>query len=184
MNRFVWDLRYATASGATGDPENAQGARGPQALPGAYQVRLSVAGQNFTQPLKIVLDPRSAATPSDLANQIDLAMKTAMELGRATCAAQQIGSLRRQLSDAKAKALGDSALLASIASLDAEAAKISGTGGGRTEEAPPSGLNAVRLQLNAVVNVVDNADRTPPRRMRCSIRPAATLPASSPAGTR
>jgi photosystem II stability/assembly factor-like uncharacterized protein len=162
MNRFVWDLRYATASGATGDPENAQGARGPQALPGAYQVRLTVAGQHFTQPLKIILDPRSTATPADLAKQFDLAMKAAKGLGSATDATQQIGSLRRQLSDAKAKASGDSALLASIASLDAEAAKITGTGGGRNAEAPPSGLNAVRLQLNAVVNVVDSADRTPP----------------------
>ena len=162
MNRFVWDLRYATASGATGDPENAQPARGPQALPGAYQVRLSVAGQHFTQPFKIVLDPRSSITPSDLAKQFDLAMKTAKELGRATDAAQQIASLRRQLSDAKAGAPGDSALLAAIASLDAEAAKITGAGGGRNAEAPPSGLNAVRLQLNAVVNVVDSADRTPP----------------------
>jgi len=111
-------------------------------------------------------------------------MRTAKGLGRPTDATQQIGSLRRQLSDAKAKASGDSALLASIASVDAEAAKITGAGGGRNAEAPPSGLNAVRLQLNAVVNVVDSADRTPPRRMRCSIRPAATLPASSPAGTR
>jgi hypothetical protein len=162
MNRFVWDLRYSTASGDTGDPEDAQAARGPQALPGAYQVRLSVAGQHFTQPLKIVLDPRSAATPSDLAKQFDLAIKTARELRRATDAAQQIASLRRQLSDAKAKASGDSGLLTLITSLETMAVNMAGTSGGRNAEAPPSGLNAVRLQLNAVVNVVDSADRTPP----------------------
>jgi photosystem II stability/assembly factor-like uncharacterized protein len=162
MNRFVWDLRYSTASGATGDPENAQAARGPQALPGAYQVRVTVAGQHFTQPLKIVLDPRSAATPSDLAKQFDLAMRIAKELGRATDTAQQIGSLRRQLSDSRAKASGDSALLASIAALDADAAKIAGASGGRNADAPPSGLIAIRAQLNAVLNVVDSADRTPP----------------------
>jgi hypothetical protein len=161
MNRFVWDLRYPTASGATGDPENAQAARGPQALPGTYQVRVTVAGQHFTQPLKIVLDPRSTATPSDLARQFDLAMRIAKEFGRATDATQQIGSLRRQLADAKSKASGNSALPALIASLDAEAEKIAGAGG-RNAEAPPSGLNAVRSQLNAVLNVVDSADRTPP----------------------
>jgi hypothetical protein len=42
------------------------------------------------------------------------------------------------------------------------AVNMAGTSGGRNAEAPPSGLNAVRLQLNAVVNVVDSADRTPP----------------------
>ena len=42
--------------------------------------------------------------------------------------------------------------------------KIAGAAGGRNAEgAPPgTGLNAVRLQLNAVINVVDSADRTPP----------------------
>jgi photosystem II stability/assembly factor-like uncharacterized protein len=162
MNRFVWDLRYSAASGGTGDPESGQAARGPQALPGTYQARLTVAGQRFTQPLKVVLDPRSSATPADLAKQFDLAMKTSQELGSATETTQQIGSLRRQLSDAKAKVSGDSSLLASIASLDSDAAKIAGAAGGRNADAPPSGLNAVRLQLNAVINVVDSADRTPP----------------------
>jgi len=161
MNRFVWDLRYSTASGSTGDPENAQAPRGPQVLPGAYQARLTVAGQHFTRPLKIVLDPRSGATPADLTKQFDLAMKLSRELGRATEATQQIASLRRQLADVKPKASSDPALLASIAALDAQAAQITG-GVGRNAEPPASGLNAVRLQLNAVVNVVDSADRTPP----------------------
>ena len=162
MNRFVWDLRYATASGATGDPENAQAARGPQVLPGDYQVRVTIAGRSFTQPLKVVLDPRSTATPADLAKQFELATKAGSELKRAVDAAQQIGALRRRLADAKTKTAGNAALLASIAAVDADAANIAGGAGGRNVEAPPSGLNAVRLQLNAVLNVVDSADRTPP----------------------
>ena len=149
LNRFVWDLRYQTASGATGVPESAQPARGPQAMPGDYQVRLTVGGQHLTQPLKIVLDPRSTATPADLAKQFDLATRTAKELGRATDAARQIASQRRQLSDSKAKVTNDPALLAAIASVETEVAGI-------------GGLNGIRAQLNAVVNVVDSADRTPP----------------------
>ncbi len=152
MNRFVWDLRYSPASGATGDPESAQAARGAQGLPGTYQARLTVAGQHFTRPLKIVLDPRSSATPADLAKQFDLALKVSRELGRATDATQQIASLRRQLADAKSKSAGDSTLVAAIVSVDSDAARIAG----------PSGLAGVRAQLNAVFNVVDSADRTPP----------------------
>jgi hypothetical protein len=110
-----------------------------------------VGGRGFTQPLKVVLDPRSTATPADLTKQFDLSMKISDELKRAVEATQQIGTLRRRLADAKTKASSNSTLLASIASVDSDAAKIAG-----------SGLNAVRLQLNAVLNVVDSADRTPP----------------------
>jgi hypothetical protein len=148
MNRFVWDLRYAVTPGGTGDPESGQPARGPRVLPGTYQVLITVSGQSFKKPLKVALDPRSTATPADLARQLDLATKTARELTRASEAVQQISSLRSQLANAKNKALGNSTLLALINGLDADAAKI--------------GLNAVRSQLNAVLNVVDSGDRTPP----------------------
>ena len=78
-------------------------------------------------------------------------MKSWHELERATEAAQQIDSARRRLAEAKTKTSGNDVLLASIASVDSDAAKIAG-----------SGLNSVRAQLNAVLNVVDSADRTPP----------------------
>ena len=149
MNRFVWDLRYAAAFGGAGDSEAGRAAQGPQVLPGAYQVRLTVAGQRFTKPLKVVLDPRSTATPSDLAKQFDFATKASNELKRAAEATEQLNALRSQLAAAKTKATGNPALLASIASLDADAVKI-------------GGLNATRAQLTAVLNVVDSADRTPP----------------------
>jgi len=161
MNRFVWDLRYGRTGGVSGS-EAGPSVRGPQVLPGVYQVRLTVAGQRFTQPLKVVLDPRSTATPADLAKQFDLAMKSWHELERATEAAQQIDSARRQLANAKEKASDNGALLGAIASVDSDAANIAGGRGSRNADSPSSGLDAVRAQLNAIVNVVDSADRTPP----------------------
>jgi hypothetical protein len=78
MNRFVWDLRYRLR--AEGEGRRGQ-ARGPQVLPGTYQVRLTVSGKSYTQPLKVVLDPRSTATPLELSKQLDfgLAVTKAME---------------------------------------------------------------------------------------------------------
>jgi hypothetical protein len=64
MHRFVWDLRYA-----------ARDAEGPQALPGTYQARLTVAGQTLTQPFQVALDPRSTATPADLESQLQLGLE-------------------------------------------------------------------------------------------------------------
>jgi hypothetical protein len=72
MHRFVWDIRYtappiaqpgysmSTAAG-TDTPREPQG---PQALPGNYQVRLTVDGATYTQPFKLVMDPR-VKTPEE-----------------------------------------------------------------------------------------------------------------------
>jgi photosystem II stability/assembly factor-like uncharacterized protein len=150
MTRFVWDLRYGR-TGGQGGPEGA-GVRGVHVLPGAYQVRLTAGGRTLTQPLKVVLDPRSSATPADLAKQFDLAMKASREIRHVGELGQQINAVRSQLTDAKNKASGNSTLLAAIASIETEVASIAGAGG----------LNGIRAQLNAVFNVADSADRTPP----------------------
>ena len=43
---------------------------GPEALPGNYQVKLTVLGQSYTAPLEIVPDPRLSVTPADLAEAL------------------------------------------------------------------------------------------------------------------
>jgi photosystem II stability/assembly factor-like uncharacterized protein len=73
-NRFVWDLRYAPVTAET---------EGPRALPGAYQVRLQAGGKTLTQPLMVLNDPRSKATPTDLAKQFALAQEIYAEMQRA-----------------------------------------------------------------------------------------------------
>jgi hypothetical protein len=147
MSRFVWDLHYGR-TGGYGAAEAGPTDRGPQVPPGTYQVRLTVAGKSLTQPLKVALDPRSTATPADLAKQFDLAMKASAELKRTLEAIQQVTALRTQLTNAKGKASGNSTLLALISSTEADLSKID--------------LNATRAQFAAVLNVADSADRTPP----------------------
>jgi photosystem II stability/assembly factor-like uncharacterized protein len=82
-NRFVWDLRYppppAAAYGFSMAATAAQGSvaepQGPMVLPGTYQVRLTVAGLTYTQPLTIVNDPRVDVAPNVLADQLALALE-------------------------------------------------------------------------------------------------------------
>jgi hypothetical protein len=130
-------------------------------LPGIYRVRLTVAGQQYTQPLKVTLDPRSTATPIDLAKQFDLATKISSQLSKNAQLTGQIGALRKQLDELKNKST-DAALLTLLASVDTAAEKIAGARGSRAATAPPSGLGAVQADLNAVNGVVDSSDRTPP----------------------
>ena len=59
LNRFSWNLRYEDPVKVPGNfYETDIPPKGPMALPGAYQVRLTVAGQSQTAPLELRQDPR------------------------------------------------------------------------------------------------------------------------------
>jgi photosystem II stability/assembly factor-like uncharacterized protein len=162
MNRFLWDLRYAPPGvGASGgEDELGRPPQGPLVLPGVYQVRLSAAGHSYTQSLKVVLDPRSSATPLDLTKQLDLGLSASREMGRAADAMREIRALRRQLAERREAALSHAALVSQIASVDTEAARLLG-GGGRAGGGAPS-LGTASNELGAALSVAESADRTPP----------------------
>jgi hypothetical protein len=103
LNRFVWDLRYEEAHRVPGYYlwEYGSGARGPVAVPGHYQVRLTVGGQSQTADLDLKLDPRVKVSQADLEAQFNLLMETRDELSRAYDAVNQIQDVRGQLSGLK-----------------------------------------------------------------------------------
>ena len=103
LNRFVWDLRYEEAHRVPGYYlwEYGTGARGPVAVPGHYQVRLTVGGQSQTADLDLKLDPRVKVSQSDLEAQFNLLMETRDELSRVYDAVNQIQDVRGQLSGLK-----------------------------------------------------------------------------------
>ena len=60
MHRFVWNLTWASSGGPSADEDSEyRNPSGPKAIPGIYQVRLTVDGKTQDQTLKIVMDPRS-----------------------------------------------------------------------------------------------------------------------------
>lgn len=80
MHRFVWDLRYAPPKSLEHQyPISAiyrntpREPRGALVLPGRYSVKLTVAGVVYTQPLKVVMDPRVQTTPAGLEQQLNAA---------------------------------------------------------------------------------------------------------------
>jgi hypothetical protein len=72
---------------------------GPAALPGAYQVRLTVDGRSQTQPLTIRRHPIRSATDADLKEQFDLAMQVRDKVSEANRAVIQIRELKQQVAD-------------------------------------------------------------------------------------
>jgi hypothetical protein len=63
---------------------------GPQALPGGYQVRLTVDGKAYTQPFKLTMDPRVKTTPQDLEKQFSLELKLVQALRQANQSVEDI----------------------------------------------------------------------------------------------
>ena len=105
VHRAAWDLAWEGATKIkggkidTGDP-----AEGPCAVPGPYSVRLTVDGKTLTTPLRVVPDPRGAASQADLEAQLAFALRARDDLSRLTLLVNQVRAVREQL-QARAKAL-------------------------------------------------------------------------------
>jgi photosystem II stability/assembly factor-like uncharacterized protein len=103
LNRFVWDLRYEGAHRVPNYSlwEYKEGARGPFALPGMYQVRLTVDGKSQTQPFELKMDPRVNVAQADVQKQFDLLMQIREQLNRVYEAVNQLEDVREQTAGMK-----------------------------------------------------------------------------------
>jgi hypothetical protein len=70
---------------------------GPQVLPGTYTVKLTKGKQTYAGKITLILDPRSNATPEDLALQNKTVMQLYDMLGQLTYVADATVDLRDQL---------------------------------------------------------------------------------------
>jgi photosystem II stability/assembly factor-like uncharacterized protein len=103
LNRFVWDLHYEEAHRVPGYYlwEYGSGARGPAAVPGQYQVRLTVGGESQTAPIEVKLDPRVNVSAADLAQQFNMLTRIHEELNSVYDAVNQIQDVRSQVAGLK-----------------------------------------------------------------------------------
>jgi photosystem II stability/assembly factor-like uncharacterized protein len=97
LNRFVWDLRYEGSTRVPRSPLWAGNTDGPVALPGTYQVKLTVQGKSYTAPLEIKADPRIHATQQDLEKQFALSLKIRDRVTQAHDTINQIRDIRAQI---------------------------------------------------------------------------------------
>ncbi|HET7891585.1 MAG TPA: hypothetical protein VFL34_08670 [Candidatus Sulfotelmatobacter sp.] len=97
LNRFIWDLRYEGATKVPKAPLWGGNTDGPVALPGTYQVRLTVLGKSYTAPLEIKADPRLKIGADDLAKQFDLLLKIRDKVTDTDDAIIQIRDVREQV---------------------------------------------------------------------------------------
>ena len=104
VNRFRWDMRYPDADEVPGAVMWGGSTRGPQAVPGTYQLRLTVGEQKLESGFEIAADPRLDATQDDYQAQFDLLIQIRDAISDAHTAVKQIRNVRKQVETVTAKA--------------------------------------------------------------------------------
>ncbi len=99
LNRTTWDLTYAGPTTFPGMVLWGATTSGPAAPPGNYQVKLTVDGQTFTQPLTVKRHPLRSATDNDLKEQFDLAIQIREKVSEANNAVIIIRSIKEQVKE-------------------------------------------------------------------------------------
>ncbi len=99
LNRFGWDLRYPDASRFPGLILWAGMLSGPKAVPGNYQVRLTVGEKSLTESLVIRKDPRISTTDEEFRKQFDLLLKIRDKLTATHDSITAIRDVRKQIND-------------------------------------------------------------------------------------
>src|SRR5213082_791818 len=106
MNRFAWDLRYNDPVQIPGAFYSGNGPKGPLALPGDYQVKLTVGGKSQTAPLHLVIDPRTKGKEAAVQKQFTLATQVNDRISQLHQAVNAIRDLKSQI-QALHKRFGD-----------------------------------------------------------------------------
>jgi photosystem II stability/assembly factor-like uncharacterized protein len=172
LNRFEWDLRYEAPTRVPGAV--AWGGReiGPLAVPGDYQVKLTVAGQGYTAPLHVDEDPRIHVSAEDLQAQLDFSLQIDARITAAHDAVNQIREMHTQLEalekrlagNEKAKSTADAAKELDRKFTAVEDALIQSKS--ESGEDPLNYPIMIADQMLALVGTVDSADAAPTQSSR------------------
>lgn len=144
MHRIAWDLRYPSPKALTygyfgglldyteytltwhaivGATPREQPV-GPIAIPGTYQIRLSVNGHTYTRELTVKNDPRSPVSQADLEAQFQAEQQIVNGLSSSYDGYGAIQHMRRTLADDEAKTPQDTSLVSAAKALDKKAATL------------------------------------------------------------
>ena len=94
MNRFVWNMRYSDAERVRGAVLWSGTVSGPVAVPGTYQVKLTVGDKMFTQAWEWKKDPRISTTKEEFQAQFDFLIMVRDKLSEVNQAINQIREVK------------------------------------------------------------------------------------------
>jgi hypothetical protein len=159
-HRFIWDLASGVSGGKSSDAEfgDFSAPRAPKVVPGTYEARLTVDGKTYTQPLTVIMDPRSPALPRDLAEQYRVGREIFAETLLSRQAMAEITAVQKQMGNLQKSASDRAELIAALSVASAEIKKIV------EKQTVPGALGLERANgaLSATLGVVESGDRAIP----------------------
>lgn len=162
MHRFVWNLTWSSSGGPGVDEESEyRTPSGPKVVPGTYTVKLTVDGKPQTQPLTVVMDPRSSATAETLEQQWQIGQQVFADTMEARRALAEIDSVRKKLT-ALEQEIGerDAAIKSALMYAESEISKITAKQG--TAPGQSAGLQDAFVNMVSALHVVESGDRAVP----------------------
>jgi photosystem II stability/assembly factor-like uncharacterized protein len=182
MNRYVWDLRYPAPEAiqhtypisALYESTHAE-PQGPFVVPGKYEVRLTVDGKTYSEPLVVEMDPRVKFTHAELDRQLDFALKIDALTTLSFNFQQTASQLRSQVKDRIASLEKNTQAQATVQALkdfEAKAGKLAGEtqrgfgGGGK----PKPSFAIMNSELAMLSETVNQADAAPTAAMQTAYR--------------
>ncbi len=165
MHRFVWNLAW----GSSGAQETAEvsdddylAPRGPRAVPGTYEVKLTIDGKSWTRPLKVAMDPRVQADARDLQEQLRLALEIFDQTRFSRKALAEADAVRAQLGEIQQKLdASNTQLKSAVEQTQGQLADILKKKDEGTTSAV-MGLEKANTGLAAALRVVESGHRTVP----------------------
>jgi photosystem II stability/assembly factor-like uncharacterized protein len=118
MNRFAWDLRYDDPVQIPGAFYSGNGPKGPLALPGEYQVKLTVSGKSQAAPLHLAIDPRTKGAEPALQKQFDLSKRVNDRISELHQAVNEIREVKLQIQSLHKRFDDDQRLKAALTTAD------------------------------------------------------------------
>lgn len=175
MNRFAWDLRYNDPVQIPGAFYSGNGPKGPLALPGDYQVKLTVAGKSQTAPLKLVIDPRTKGSEPALQKQFALSAQVTDRISQLHQAVNEIRDIKAQIKTLHFRFGDDDKFKSALTAADDLDKKMSDVEkeliqvnmkGSEANLAFPSMLNE---RFDAFSHFIDSGDTNPPTKSQMDV---------------
>lgn len=177
LNRFVWNLQWPYPNTLSYNfrgrhieyieytlPDHAVPGKtpinqppGPLAVPGKYEVVLTVDGKTYRHSLIVALDPRVHVAAGDLEAQLDLARMIDAWMNSSYRSYNDVGGLRAALAAIQKTVPADSPVTAALQALDKELSEIQDG----TTTVP--GFGAVNRDVARFVSMIQSGDIRPAR---------------------
>src|SRR5262249_52464330 len=128
--------------------------QGPMVVPGQYEIRLTVDGKSFRQPIAVNLDPRLHYSTRELQRQLDLSQRIAVAMEATYESYKQLAQFQKELADRTAS-LQEPKVLGATKALETSAQRLN------DDSEPRKGFGPLNRDLTRLMIAVNQSDSPP-----------------------